>query len=96
MKQKPGSGRKSRRTNKPGRTGKLKFHAAYVAKRRSEAAREGEKKPFGGSALFGVTTVKKERPTQEDAPKMSHHMLDSLEGYLDNITVAATQTADNG
>ena len=31
--------------------------AAYVAKRRSEAAREGEQRPFGGSALFGVAPV---------------------------------------
>ena len=35
------------------------FHAAYVAKRRLEAAREGEQIPFGGSALFGVAPVKK-------------------------------------
>ena len=27
---------------------------------------------------------------------MSHQMLDSLEGYLDNIAVAATQTAETG
>ena len=27
---------------------------------------------------------------------MSHQMLDSLEGYLDNIAAAATQTAANG
>ena len=27
---------------------------------------------------------------------MSHHMLDYLEGYLDNIAAAATQTAANG
>ena len=27
---------------------------------------------------------------------MLHQMLDSLEGYIDNIAVAATQTADNG
>ena len=27
---------------------------------------------------------------------MSHQMLDSLEGYLDNITEAATQTAATG
>ena len=38
---------------------KTKFRAAYVAKRRSEAAREGEQRPFGGSALFGVAPVEK-------------------------------------
>ena len=27
---------------------------------------------------------------------MSHQMMDSLEGYLDNIAAAATQTAANG
>ena len=27
---------------------------------------------------------------------MSHHMLDSLEGYIDNITASATQTSANG
>ena len=32
---------------------KTTFRAAHVAKRRSEAAREGEETPFGGSALFG-------------------------------------------
>ena len=33
---------------------KTTFRVAYVAKRRAEAAREGEEKPFGGSALFGA------------------------------------------
>ena len=36
---------------------KTKFRAAYVAKRRSEAVREGEQKPFGGSAQFGPAPV---------------------------------------
>ena len=36
---------------------KTMFHTAYVAKRRSEAAREGEQKTFGGSAQFGVAPV---------------------------------------
>ena len=38
---------------------KTTFRAAYVAKRRSEAAREGEQKPFGGLAMFGVAPVEK-------------------------------------
>ena len=75
---------------------KTMFHAAYVAKRRSEVAREGEQKHFGGSALFGVAPVEKEQPEQQEAPKMSHQMLNSLEGYLDNIAVAETQTAATG
>ena len=58
--------------------------------------REGEQKYFGGSALFGVAPVRNEQPEQKETPKMSHQMLDSLEGYLDNITAAATQTAANG
>ena len=65
---------------------KTTFRAAYVAKRRSEADWEGEQKTFGGYALFGVAPVEKEHIKQEKAPQMSHQMLDSLEGYLDNIT----------
>ena len=33
------------------------FCAAYVLKRRSEAVREGEQKPFGGLAQLGVAPV---------------------------------------
>ena len=72
------------------------FHAAYVAKRRSEATREREHKPFGDSAMFGVDPVEKEQHKQEEAPQMSHQMIDSLEGYIDNIAEAATQTVANG
>ena len=75
---------------------KTTFRAAFVAKRRSEAAREGEKKPFGGSALFGGAPVENEQTKQEEAPQMSHQMLDSLEGYLDNIAAASPPTAANG
>ena len=62
----------------------------YVAKRGSEAAREGELKPFGGLALFGVAPVRNDQPEQKEGPKMSHQMQDSLEGYPDNIAAAAT------
>ena len=59
--------------------------------------REGEKKPFGGSAQFGPAPVGKEPEKPEsNPPTMSHQMLDSLEGYLDNIAAAATQTAATG
>ena len=34
--------------------------------------------------------------TESNPPTMSHQMLDLLEGYLDNIAVAATQTAETG
>ena len=74
---------------------KTTFRAAYVSKRPSEAAREGEQKHFGGSAKFGVALVGKD-PEQKETPTISHQMLDSLEGYLDNIAAAATQTAATG
>ena len=72
------------------------FRAAYVAKRRSEVVIEGEQKPFGGSAQFGPAPVGKETEPQNNPPTMSHQMLDLLEGYLDNIVAAATQTAATG
>ena len=59
--------------------------------------REGEQKPFGGSAQFGPVPVGNEPEIAEsNPPTMSHQMLDSLEGYLDNITAVATQTAATG
>ena len=75
---------------------KTTFRAAYVAKRRSEAVREGEQKPFGGSAQFGPAPVGKKKEPERNPPTMSHQMLDLLEGYLDNIAAAATQTAATG
>ena len=44
---------------------KTAFRAAYVAKRRSETARKGEQKTFGGPALFGVSPVGNEPPEQK-------------------------------
>ena len=38
---------------------KMSFREAYIEKRRAEAAREGEEKPFGGSALFRAAPGKK-------------------------------------
>ena len=46
---------------------KTTFRAAYVAKRQSEAAQEGEEKTFGGSALFGAAPVAQDKKT-EGAP----------------------------
>ena len=40
---------------------------------------------------FGVTIK-----TQTKGAQLTHHMMDSLEGYLNNIASAATQTADMG
>ena len=37
---------------------KTTFQESYVAKQRAEAAREGEAKPFGDSALFGAAPEK--------------------------------------
>ena len=71
---------------------KTTFREVYFAKRRSEAAREGEEKPFGGSATFGGTNNK----TKTKGAQLTHHMMDSLEGYLNNISAAATQTEDPG
>ena len=75
---------------------KTTLRAAYVAKRRTEAVREGDQKPFGGSAQFGPAPVGEKTEPESNPPTMSHQMLDSLEGYLDNIAAAATQTAATG
>ena len=58
--------------------------------------REGEQKPFGGSSQFGTAPIEEKTAPESNPPQMSHQMLDSLEGYLDNIVVAATQTAATG
>ena len=56
----------------------------------------GRTKPFGGSAQFVPAPVKEKKAPESNPPTMSHQMLDLLEGYLDNIAVAATQTAATG
>ena len=58
--------------------------------------REGEQKPFGGSAQFGPAPVEEKTAPESNPPQMSNQMLNSLEGYLDNIAAAATQTAAMG
>ena len=82
---------------------KTTFREAYVAKRRVEAAWEGEEKTFGGSAIFGVAPEKsneqlrrQEHKKTVGTPPLTNQIMDSLEGYLDNIAAAATQTAANG
>ena len=69
---------------------------AYISKQQSEAAREVEGKTFGGSALFVAAPVAQDKKKKEETPHMSNQILDSLEGYLDNIASVATQTAANG
>ena len=80
------------------------FRETYVAKRRAEAAREGEEKPFGVSAEIGGSEEKKKNgklrrqgniASAGPAP-LKNQMLDSLEGYLGNIAAAATQTVAKG
>ena len=58
--QKPGSGKKSRRTNKPGRSGiPLYEQRTSLSDERKQQERE-RKKPFGGSAMFGAAPVSQE------------------------------------
>ena len=84
-------------------TWKTTFWEAYVAERRAKAAQEREAKPFGGSAIFCAAPEKKaneqlqrqeHQKTAGPAP-ITNQMMDSLEGYLDNISAVATQTAAN-
>ena len=83
---------------------KTTFQEAYVAKRRAEAAWEGEEKPFGGSAIFGSAPEKKgneklrmreHQKTAGPAP-LTNQMVDLLEEYLENIATVAMKTAANG
>ena len=62
-----------------------------MAKRRQDAAREVFAKPFVGAAYYDTS------PTRiAQLPPLSNQMLDSLEGYIDNIAAAATQSAATG
>ena len=64
---------------------KMTFQAAYVAKLRAEAAREGKEKHFGGSAIFGVAPEKPNEQLRRQYhkktagnPQLTNQMLDSL------------------
>ena len=47
--------------------------------------------------MFGAAPGKtQENKKTEETPQITDQILDSLEGYLDNIAAAATQTAANG
>ena len=81
-------------------TWKTAFREAYVAKRSAEAAREGDEKSFGGSAIFGAAPANEplRRQAQKKKAELSpitNQMMDSLEGYLDNISAASTKTSAN-
>ena len=83
---------------------KMTFQESYIAKRRVEAAREGEEKLFGGSAVFGASVEKitneqlgrQGNPTSAGPDPLTNQMMESLERYLGNISASATQTAANG
>ena len=69
-----------------------------MAKRGAEADREGEDKPFGGSAVNDAHGQLRQRVHTESAgtAPLPNQMLNSLESYLDNIAAAATQTVAKG
>ena len=71
---------------------------AYVAKRRFEATREGEDKPFGSYAANEAHNQLRRRGNKaSDVPSpLTNKMMDSLEGYLNIIAAAATQTVAKG
>ena len=80
---------------------KTTFWEAYVAKRRAEAAREGEEKPFDGYAAFGASSEKttneqlrrRGNATTAGPAPVTNQMMESQEEYLDNIAAEATKTA---
>ena len=69
-----------------------------MAKIRAEATREGEKIPFGGSAVNDAHDQMRQRGNKASAvpAPLQNQILDSLEGYLDNITAAVTQAVAKG
>ena len=69
-----------------------------MAKRHAKAAREGEDKAFGGATADAAHDhLRRQAVTSSDVPSpLSNQMLDSLERYLDNIAVVATQAVGNG
>ena len=74
---------------------KTTFRETYVVKRRAEAAREGEDKPFGGSSANKAHGQMRQKGNTASAllSPLPNQILDSLEGYLNNIAAGATQTA---
>ena len=83
---------------------KTNFREAYVAKRRSKAAREGEEKHFGSSTIFSAAAEKTTHTqlrrsgnkTTAGPDLLTNQMMDFLEVYLDNIAASTTKTAAKG
>ena len=77
---------------------KTTFREAFVAKRRAEAAMEGEEKLFSGSAESDAHNQLHQRGATASAvpAPLQNHILDSLEVYLENISTAATQAVAKG
>ena len=69
-----------------------------MAKQRAEAAREGEEKPFGGSAVIGGSAVneanrqlrRQGNPASAGTDPLTNHMLDLLKEYIDKIAAVST------
>ena len=64
-----------------------------MAKRQAEASREDKDKPFGGFTVKNIHDQLRQRghiAYAVPAP-LPNKMLDSLEGYLDNIAAATAQ-----
>ena len=80
------------------RAWKTAFKEAYVAKRRSEAARDVEDKPFCGYSVNNAHKQLHQRghTTSDLTASLKNQLLDSIKGYLDNISVAATQAVAKG
>ena len=77
---------------------KTTFRETYVSKRRAEVAWEREDKPFGGSAVnntHGQLSRRGHKASSVPDP-LSNKMPDSLDGCLNNINAAATQTVAKG
>ena len=56
---------------------------AYAAKYLSDKARDEVGHPFGGQAIAQALP-------QQVEPQVINHVVDTLDGYLDNIVAAAT------
>ena len=68
-----------------------------MAKQRAKSAREGENKPFGGAAAdTAYDQLLRKAAASSAPPVLSNNMLDSIEGYINNIADAATQPVTNG
>ena len=68
-----------------------------MAKRRSEAPREGKYKPFDGSPAYVAHDQMLQQSVTSPVPSpLSNQILDLLQGCLDNIAATAIQAVANG